>query len=347
MKRVEIESFAKSFLLFFISITILVGGLFFLQFKERVNNIDNEIFDKMKICSFSLNCDDLQLEFIPKNEKLQLYTLHKDNGTLSSYFSITDSDKFLLKFTLDKVHYAHLLDELRNSFLIEFLFTLLIVALLSILFSFYALHPLRQALVLTEEFIKDILHDFNTPLSVLRLNTSMLKKEMKESSKLMRIEQSVQTILNLQSNLKAYLANTALQKEVFSLHNIIDERVAYISKLYPQISFEVEMEEKAVACNKEAFIRILDNILTNAAKYNKKNGSVSLTCKDNILQIQDTGIGIKNPDKVFTRFYKEHVRGIGIGLHIVKKLCDELGIQITLISKVDIGTTLFLKLDNC
>jgi signal transduction histidine kinase len=102
-----------------------------------------------------------------------------------------------------------------------------------------------------------------------------------------------------------------------------------------------------LTCNKDAFIRILDNLLTNAAKYNKKNGSVFVTYKENVLEIEDTGIGIKNPDKVFQRFYKEHERGIGIGLHIVKKLCDELGIRIGLTSEVGTGTSFFLKLDNC
>ncbi|MBU0632092.1 HAMP domain-containing histidine kinase [bacterium] len=347
MNRVELESFVKSFLLFFVSITLLVGAIFFLQYKDNVKSMDDEIFNQMKLCSFNLKCDDLKLEFIPKNEKLQLYTLYKNDETLSSYFSITDSDNYLLKFTLERTHYLQQLEKLRNGFLVKSLLVILIVVLLSVLFSFYALHPLRKALVLTEEFIKDILHDFNTPLSALRLNTSMLKKEMQENSKIVRIEQSVQTILNLQSNLRAYLTNSTLQKERFSLKDIIDERVLYLERLYPKISFQADIAEKELTCNKDAFVRILDNLLSNAAKYNKKNGSVLLTCKDDTLQIKDTGIGIKNPDKVFQRFYKEQDRGMGIGLHIVKKLCDELGIKITLISELSVGTTLFLKLDKC
>jgi len=62
------------------------------------------------------------------------------------------------------------------------------------------------------------------------------------------------------------------------------------------------------------------------------------------LIIEDTGKGIKNPKKVFERFYKEQERGIGIGLHIVKKLCDELGIAISLTSKVGEGSRFILNL---
>lgn len=347
MNRVEIESFIKSFLLFFVSITLLIGAIFYLQYRDSVKKTDDEIFNKMKVCSFDLNCNNLKLEFIPKNDKVQLYTLYKEDNTLSSYFSITNSDNYLLKFTLESSQYIKKLNGLKNHFLMQFLLVVLVVALLSLLFSFYALHPLRKALLLTEEFIKDILHDFNTPLSALRLNTSMLKNEIQENSKILRIEQSVQTILGLQSNLKAYLTNSVKQKELFSLKEILDERVLFIGKLYPKILFNMDIDDKKLICNKDAFIRVLDNLLSNAAKYNKKNGSVSLTYKGDTLEIKDTGVGIKNPDKVFKRFYKEHTRGMGIGLHIVKKLCDELGIKITLQSEVDVGTTFFLKLSNC
>jgi len=52
--------------------------------------------------------------------------------------------------------------------------------------------------------------------------------------------------------------------------------------------------------------------------------------------------GIKYPNKIFDRFYKEHELGLGIGLHIVKNLCDELGIKIKVQSKIDQGTTFIL-----
>ncbi|HIE35094.1 MAG TPA: ATP-binding protein, partial [Campylobacterales bacterium] len=54
--------------------------------------------------------------------------------------------------------------------------------------------------------------------------------------------------------------------------------------------------------------------------------------------------GIKKPDKVFDRYYKEQDRGIGIGLHIVKKLCDELMIPIHIKSKENKGTEIGLNL---
>lgn len=58
--------------------------------------------------------------------------------------------------------------------------------------------------------------------------------------------------------------------------------------------------------------------------------------------IEDTGRGINHPEKVFDRFYKEHERGLGIGLHIVKKLCDQMKITIHIHSTVGKGTKVTL-----
>ncbi|RUM68807.1 MAG: sensor histidine kinase, partial [Sulfurovum sp.] len=98
--------------------------------------------------------------------------------------------------------------------------------------------------------------------------------------------------------------------------------------------------------NKDAFIRIIDNILSNAGKYNSADGHVNIVFENHNLLISDTGKGIKNISKVFDRYYKEQDRGIGIGLHIVKKLCDELMISIHIQSKQMKGTKITLDLTH-
>ena len=79
------------------------------------------------------------------------------------------------------------------------------IFIFSILFSFYALYPLRNALRLTQEFVKDILHDVNTPISTMRLNLSLLQEEIGENNKIKRIERGIENILLLQENLKSHL----------------------------------------------------------------------------------------------------------------------------------------------
>lgn len=90
----------------------------------------------------------------------------------------------------------------------------------------------------------------------------------------------------------------------------------------------------------------MDNILINASKYNSPIGEVIVSIRGDTIEIRDSGKGIKDIDKVFQRYYKEQKRGIGLGLHIVLKLCNELNITIELESEVDIGTVVILDLKH-
>jgi len=345
LSRVEVESFVKSFLLFFISLGILLAILFYINYTKEITTIDNEIFSKMKVCSYDLKCDEFDIEFVEK-KKQELYTVYKKDAGIQAYFPISQADLFIIEMRFNELDYDELMKDLKSEVLLKFGAVMFVVLVLSILFSFYAISPLRNALLLTQEFIKDILHDFNTPLASIRLNTSMLKKDEQNKNKIIRIEQSVQNVLDLQENLRSYLYNHEMQSELFDIKELINERIQNIQRTYSDINFELDMDATHVQINKDGYTRIIDNLLTNAAKYNKENGFVKVTYDNDkdTLYIKDSGKGIKNPSKIFQRFYKEQDRGIGIGLHIVKKLCDELNIDIKVKSELGVGSSFALTL---
>jgi len=316
-----------------------------MEYKTGVKTLDDKIFSQMRICSYNLKCDQFKIDFALAKD-YESYILYKNNDELSGYFTIPRVQKTVLKIYMPQDSYQKKLSNLIHSLSIKYFTIFIILFLLSILFSLYTLAPLRNALHLTEEFIKDILHDFNTPLSTLRLNTAIIKKRVGKDKNMQRIENSVTNILNLQSNLSSYLQNHSLQKEQFNLQSILNERVSLLNNNL-HITIKIWLENSIiVATNRNAFIRIVDNLLTNALKYNKQDGFIDIKCNKNILTIQDSGKGIKNPDKIFDRFYKEQDRGIGIGLHIVKKLCDELNISIKVKSEVGIGSSFLLNLNS-
>jgi signal transduction histidine kinase len=162
-----------------------------------------------------------------------------------------------------------------------------------------------------------------------------LKKDKVNKERVVRIQKSTENILALQENLKACLFNLQTQKEEFELSRLIEKKKLSLQKIYPQIKWDLDKTPLYITTNKNAFDRILSNLLSNAAKYNGHEWKIT-TKIDTIkkrLTIEDTGVGIKNPERVFERFYTEDAHGTGIGLHIVKKLCDELGIKIEVISK--------------
>jgi len=302
---------------------------------------------QMRLCSFELTCKDFNLDFVLGNKR-QLYTLNSDETSYFSYFPISQSEQYVLKFSYPKKHYLKDLSSIRNTLIKEYFIVVFVVAILSAIFSLYALYPLRSALYLTREFVRDILHDFNTPLASLRLNIAMLKREMGDNTKIQRIEQGIENTLTLQENLRTYLEEYAEDSQKFELHSLLESQMVLIQKLYPDINFTLEREKLMLFCNKDALTRIIANLLNNAAKYNKTKGEVrlSINAENSQLIIADTGGGIKNPKKIFQRFYTEHKQGVGIGLHIVKKLCDEMHIDIKVDTKEGEGSQFMLDLSE-
>ena len=343
MKTYEWESLLKSFFIFFILLEVLLAINFWHEFRDRTLQLEEKIETELKLCAYTIQCDGLITDFVEKDKDKEENILYKE-GDFFSYFKVPTVEKYLMKVTFPRKEYLTRVEKLKKVLYEEFLLYSFVAALVSLLFSFYALMPLRRALRLNEEFVKDILHDFNTPISSMRINLKLFKREIGENRKIERLENNIETILSLQNNLQIFLKGVSTQSERFDLKELLKSRIKYFRILYPDIDYTITMESTKLESNKDALTRILDNLLSNAGKYNRKNGSVSITMQEKRLSIQDTGKGIRNPSKVFDRYYKEQERGIGIGLHIVKKLCDELHIVPTIESGKEGGTKLLLDL---
>lgn len=103
---------------------------------------------------------------------------------------------------------------------------------------------------------------------------------------------------------------------------------------------------------------LITNLVENAIKYNKENGSIDIAIEKNddytILKISDTGIGIeeKNLDKIFDRFYRvdesrnRKTGGTGFGLPICKKICAAHNTTISVSSEIGVGTVFKVPFRN-
>lgn len=298
----------------------------------------------MQIASLSLESKIFNIDFVVKTKDKQLYTMLRDEQNLYGYFEIFGSNKYFVKVSYLLKSLNTDISIIKNDLTSQLLQFLLITFILSVIFSFYTLHPLKRSLEMTNEFIKDILHDFNTPISTIRLNADLLKGE--NSKPVQRIKISISNILNLQNNLKNYIDEELGESETFDIKALIEQRVELMEAASPSITFSNQVNSLNIHCNKDAMRRILDNILSNACKYNKADGAVIVSLTQDVLKIADTGTGIKHPKKIFDRFYKETSRGLGIGLHIVKKLSNLMQIKITVVSTLGKGATFELDLSQ-
>ncbi len=344
MNRSERESLIKNFLVFFTLLELLLALIFFFFYTDKKKDIHELLLKRMQICSYTLSCKDFDYDFFPKSNKILVNHLYHMPKELYALFPLPNSKRYYLKISYATKRLDADIKELAYDILSLFALATIIIMGLSFVLTLYTLRPIRDALKINQEFIKDILHDFNTPISSMVLNLELLKKSC-ESPFISRIEQSIQTIVSLQENLRLFLKNIKHESSKINVADLVQERLNYFSALYPNLKLSmIKKANPTVYTQKELFTRILDNILSNACKYNKKNGFVEVIVEHHKLIIKDSGRGIKHPEKVFNRFYKESDRGIGIGLSIVKKLCDELDIQIDLQSEEQKGTTVTLNL---
>lgn len=309
--------------------------------QDKINYIKENILYQMKDYTFDFKSDKFSLDIVEYSDEKETFKLYDCNLGLCAYFKMPTKSPYLLKVIYDKKKY----EKVYNDFLMKiFKFSILIfvfILLISIFFAMYSMRPMKEALTLLETFLKDLIHDLNTPATSILLNTKLLRKRG-DFKEIERIELSAKTISSLYKNLEFINPKDIIKDESFSIKKLVDDKIELLEKLYPKVTFEKSQEDLNIKSNKNGVDRIIDNLLTNACKYNKKNGKVIINIEDNILIIEDTGVGIKDTKKVFKRYYKENENGLGIGMNIVKNLCDILEIQIHIKSEISKGTKVTL-----
>ncbi|WP_428026812.1 sensor histidine kinase [Arcobacter sp.] len=337
MKNYEKKSLFTTISLFFIPLLILASVVLYMYHGDKVKDIEQNILYQMKDYTFDFKGDTFTLDIVQDDKQKKLFKIYHCEEGLCAYFQIPTTGPYLLKVIYDKKNY----EKVYHEFLYDiFKFSIVIfffLLFISVGFAIYSLRPMKEALRLLEDFLKDLIHDLNTPATSILLNSKLLRRRG-DFEEIERIELSAKAISSLYKNLELITPNQISKDEEISLLELIDGKIELLQKLYPKILFTKNMQDVTIKSNKNAVDRIIDNLLTNACKYNKKNGQVIISTNNKKLIIEDTGLGIKNVKKVFQRYYKENDTGLGIGMSIVKQLCDILDINISISSIVDKGT---------
>jgi two-component system OmpR family sensor kinase len=229
-----------------------------------------------------------------------------------------------------------------------------ILALFGLMLARLFVKPMRDSIMLLDRFIKDTTHELNTPLSAILANIEMMDTaELGEKNKkrLDRMTIAAKTVSTLYEDL-TYLTlehERGNHNESLDLRKIIQERVEYFdtSAKSKQITFDLNLDDEHYVMDSRKFIRVIDNLISNAIKYNRRGGTVAISLEKGKMTIEDSGIGIKE-DKIpfiFDRYmrFNSSEGGFGVGLSIVKKILDEYKIKITVDSQEGKGTRLVLK----
>lgn len=212
------------------------------------------------------------------------------------------------------------------------------------------LRPMRLYINRLDKFIRDTTHELNTPLSVISMSVERMNiEDLNDNNQkhLKRINIASKTIATLYDDLIFLMQYKNFRDKIteFDISDLINERICYFRELAVAKKIQIydDLKPCVLKIDKTKLVRIIDNLLSNAVKYNKKNGTITVNLNQNFLEVIDTGVGIKEEKindafKLYTRFDDAN-GGFGIGLNLLKMICDEYGFEIVVNSKINLGTS--------
>lgn len=251
----------------------------------------------------------------------------------------------------DNVWFANIKYKMLFWFLFSFILLLFVGYFIAKLF----LKPMRESIQMLDRFIKDTTHELNTPIAAILSNIQMINKDNideKLAKKINRIEIGAKTISNIYEDLTFVSLNNQIisNNEKLNFSQILNQRVDFFKSIAnsKKIEFILDIKENVfIVCDIKKLSKLIDNILSNAIKYNKFQGFIKVTLKDKILIIEDSGKGMSkdNLANLFTRYkrFDKSVGGFGIGLNIVSLIAKEYDLKIDVISKIDVGTRIKIR----
>ena len=330
-------AFLKFFITYFVSVALLIlaaGYFYFSQMKayylkaEEFSMIEYARHIKMGE-SLQNYSKDYRHEFVKlKLKHIDIRNFTNGKTEFSKIIPMNRNSDYL-KVYKKKKHYEDELLNLKSLVISVQIILLFIFALISYKLAKNALKPLEESISKLDKFAKDLIHDLNTPVTSIKLNMKLIQKipEIQDNKAILRLNKSVHDISELHENLTLLLQEETFQMEYQNICEALNDVILIHKQIYPNLSFEVKCQNFKAKVNKNAIKQILQNIISNACKYNTKDGFVKVYTKDKKLYIEDSGKGIKEPDKIFERLYSgEH--SSGIGLDIVKRLANTMDIKI-------------------
>ncbi len=224
------------------------------------------------------------------------------------------------------------------------------------------------------EFLQRMSHDIRTPINgicgLVNMADHYADDMEKQTEYRTKVKEASNLLLELVNDVldmsKLDSGEVVLEEISFNLSKIFEEVLVVIGQIAVEQNIRIGWEKKEIThrdlIGSPGYVkRVMMNILSNAVKYNRKNGNIYISCMEipseqpemTMMEFvcRDTGIGMTEEFQkyIFEPFAQEHAgsrtkfAGTGLGMPITKKLVEKMGGTITFESKEGVGTTFVIR----
>lgn len=211
--------------------------------------------------------------------------------------------------------------------------------------------------LMKKEFFDNASHELKSPLTTIIGYQQLINQKIitdpkeideatvhtiKEANRMNKIIIEMLELSKLESEVEAPNIEKTMIKDVVNM--CLDSKLKQIEEKH--ITVNTLMDDSTIFISSNDLNHLLLNLIDNAIIYNKDNGTLKISVQEKVIEIEDSGIGIKpeNLDRIFERFYRvdkaksKDEGGTGLGLAIVKHICLLYGYDIKVESKYGSGT---------
>ena len=235
------------------------------------------------------------------------------------------------------------------------------------------IEQLKQNEQYRKEFLQNLSHELKTPIFAIQgyvdtlLGGAMNKEEVAKKF-LTNASKNIDRLVNLVDDLdeisKLESGEQMLYKENFVIQDVIEDVFESLSIKAAEKGIKTAIKKGcelpvAVFADKEKIRMVLLNLVDNAIKYGKQNGSITFSVYKTadahvLIEVSDDGYGIaeEHLNRIFERFYRTDLArsrkegGSGLGLAICKHIIEAHGQSIHVRSTIDVGSTFGFTLES-
>lgn len=204
-------------------------------------------------------------------------------------------------------------------------------------------------------FTRDASHELRSPLTVIRMATRQLENAQLNTSADVALQRITKAARDMEELTDAFLLlarepDGLEWQEPISVNEIVQDEVDKARLLVGSKPVSIEFEQRAqlvTLAPAQVIASVVGNLLRNGLNYTEE-GQVSVAVSDAAVTVTDTGSGMSPEEaaQVFEPYYRARhdARGHGVGMTIVKRLCDRFNWEISVDSKPDYGTQVAVKI---